>query len=373
VIGTRGSAEVREKTVPIGNQPVNLPRSDHQILDLDPVAGSYHQWLGLCSQGSIVSIDTRNSTVRAVAQVAPIPEPGHDPWCDHALFHRLHASHDGEYIAVVNDYGQRGIVAEVATGRVTMELNGGDHFPDTVPFSLCFTSYEGQPVLIHRTDWNRLDLSNPATGRLLSDRNPTSYEREEQRPPHYLEYFHGRLYASTDGKWILDDGWIWHPIGVPAVWSLERWLGGNVWESEEDGPSRRELCVRNFWNEAACWLDGRRVVIAGLGDDEGRIVPGARVFELSGDTWRESGAFGGPSGCFFSDGSRLFSSDQAGLSIWDIEHGVRVGHVPGFAPQRMHPSSHEFIEISEEHLRIWQPAALPAPIPVNPIGKIRLA
>jgi hypothetical protein len=39
----------------------------------------------------------------------------------------------------------------------------------------------------------------------------------------------------------------------------------------------------------------------------------------------------------------------------------------------MHPSSHEFIEISEEHLRIWQPAALPAPIPVNPIGKIRLA
>jgi hypothetical protein len=92
-------------------------------------------------------------------------------------------------------------------------------------------------VTIHRTSWNRLDLSDPATGAPLSDRGPTSYRQGEPRPDYYLDYFHGRLHVSPGAKHIADDGWVWHPVGLVTVWDLEAWLG-SAWESE-DGPTKR--------------------------------------------------------------------------------------------------------------------------------------
>src|SRR5258708_20088087 len=101
---------------------------------------------------------------------------------------------------------------------------------------------------IHGSGWNRLDGSDSATGELVSDRNPTSYRRGEDRPAHYLDYFHGRLVLSPDGRRIVDDGWVWHPFGIPDVWDIQAWLDNNVWESE-DGPSKLSLASRAYyWN-----------------------------------------------------------------------------------------------------------------------------
>lgn len=36
-------------------------------------------------------------------------------------------------------------------GRVTMELDCGDHYPSTVPFSFVFASHHGRDVVVHRT------------------------------------------------------------------------------------------------------------------------------------------------------------------------------------------------------------------------------
>ena len=206
-------------------------------------------------------------------------EPDHEPWCDKMLRPRIHIAHDGSYAAIANDYGRFGVVFEVATGRVTMQLDGGSNDNETVPFSIAFVSHQGKLRLIHRSDWNRLDISDPATGECLTNR-VTSHKQGEAEPSHYLDYFHGRLHVSPDGRWILDDGWIWHPIGVPVIWNVEAWFR-NIWESD-DGPTRRELCGRDYhWDCPMRWIDNTTVAISGLGEGFGVDVrPGVRFFRV---------------------------------------------------------------------------------------------
>ena len=153
---------------------------------------------------------------------------------------------------MVNDFGHHGQVLDLHTGSVTATLHGGDYRPDTVPFSLAFTEHAGRTVVVHRTEWNRLDITEAATGRLLTGRTLDA-GKPGHPPEHYLDYFHGALYVSPDGRYVADDGWVWHPVGMPTVWDLRRWLDGSVWESEE-GPSRQRLCLRAYhWNSPMCW------------------------------------------------------------------------------------------------------------------------
>ena len=325
------------------------------IVSVAPIAGLPHKWAALDSGGSILIVDSASRTTIPQAQIELIREPDHEPWCDHALHPHIHVSPSGKYAAVVNDYGKRGLVAELATKRTTIAIHGGDYCSETVPFSLCFVSVAGRDLLIHRADWNRLDVSDPETGLLLTGRGPTSYKSNEDRPLHYLDYFHGRLHPSPGFTSVLDDGWIWHPIGVPSVWSLERWLSENVWESE-DGPTRHELCGRNYyWDHPMTWIGNRRIALGGIGSDDNEITPGARIFELAaGGTWKEVFSFTGPDGPFFSNGSELFSADESGLSIWNPLSGMRIGHVADCRPQGMHPLSHEFLSYDGERLLIWK-------------------
>ena len=269
----------------------------------------------------------------------------------------MHASPCGNFAAIVNDYGHHGEVIDLRSGQVTLTLDGGDYYPETVPFSFAFAQVHGRVVAIHRTAWNRLDVSDPSTGNLLSNRSPTSYRTGEDRPLHYLDYFHGALHVSPNSVRILDDGWVWHPVGIPIAWSLEPWISENVWESE-DGPSRRFICSRlYYWDHAMTWLDDQRVAIGGLSEDDAYMVDGVRIFDItvpgepdpgcradrSGP--RELNAFAGPTGTFFSDGHLLFSSDPHGLSRWDLSHGSRTGFLSGFSPTHHHRMAGELVQI----------------------------
>ena len=194
---------------------------------------------------------------------------------------------------------------------------------------------------------------------LLSERGPTSYQSSEQRPDHYLDYFHGALHVSPSGKRIIDDGWIWMPVGVPQSWSLDRWLSENVWESE-DGPSKIDVCYRHYyWDCSIVWLDDTRVVIAGIGDDDADMVDGARIFDVTASSgepsfdneWAlEINAFVGPAGKFFTDGKSLFSSNEEGLSRWSVEDGARTGQLQDFVPTHHHRGAGEFVRLSAEGL-----------------------
>jgi hypothetical protein len=216
LVGVEGVPAILERPIGITSdlRHTSIPEQFGDLLDFAPLEKSSGSvWLGLTSTGKLIQIDSSAGAVSQLTEVTVPLEDDHKPWCGHELRHRLHVSSDGTYIAIVDDYGRQGLVLETSSGRVTMELDGGKYHPETVPFSVSFVDFGGRPLLVHRTAWNRLDVSDPAHGLLLTQRTPTSFERGETRPEHYLDYFHEALYVSPDGGHLLDDGWIWHPMG----------------------------------------------------------------------------------------------------------------------------------------------------------------
>ena len=262
---------------------------------------------------------------------------------------RLIVSPNEQFCAIVNDYGRYGILVDLQKRQIVISLDRGDYHPETTPFPAAFALHQGKCVLIHGTDWNRVDVSDPASGQLLTERPSPPCQQNEELPEHYLDYFHGRLHLSPNGEWIIDDGWLWHPVGIPSIWSLQEWLIKNVWEAE-DGPSRKELCWRTYhWDVAMAFIDNNRVAISGLGDDDEEMQPGARVFDVQAG--EEIHAFAGPSGLFFSDGEHLLSSEPDGLHFWDVHQGVCIQRLEDFRPQFQIPSA--LVQIEDDLLSYW--------------------
>jgi hypothetical protein len=369
LVGVRGAPGILEHAKPFDGilSSSELPTAFGTIVDIAPVDGIERSlWLILGGDGRLVRFDAETSDSTVVASSTLSRERGHEPFAGHALTPRLHVSSRGEFAAVVNDYGRYGQLVDLASGRVTLALDGGDYHPETVPFSFAFAEVQGRPLAIHRTAWNRLDASNPATGELVTERGPTRYERGGERSPHYLDYFHGALRVDPTGSHVLDDGWVWHPCGRPTTWNLQRWIVENPWESE-DGASKLDICARDYyWDRAAVWIDATRVAVCGIGDDEEAMVDGVRVFDISwsgnpGPAWRqdwrvahEVAAIPGPAGVFFSDGVQLFSSDATGLSRWDLATGARTGRIPAFQPTRHHRGAGELVQMVDNNLVRWR-------------------
>jgi hypothetical protein len=122
----------------------------------------------------------------------------------------LHIFPEGDF-AVANTRGIGGLVLDLQTGKPTMRLQRDGYHRDMTPFPVAFFIHHGKTLLVHSTAWNRLDISDPVTGELLTVRGPTSYQRGETRPARYLDYFPGHLLISPNQEWIADDGWVWHP------------------------------------------------------------------------------------------------------------------------------------------------------------------
>jgi hypothetical protein len=210
----RGTPGIVERPEPFNATIVEV-RLPVPIIDIAPIAAEPDSvWLLLTENGRIGRFHADRGTWQILAHTTVPDEPDHKPWMNHRLRRRLHASANGQYAAVVNDFGRHGQVLDLATGGVTLTLDGGDYHAETVPLSAAFAEHAAQTMVIHRTAWNRLDVSEAATGQLVTPRQPTAYGNDEPRPEHYLDYFHGRLFLSPGGGRIADDGWVWSPVGM---------------------------------------------------------------------------------------------------------------------------------------------------------------
>jgi hypothetical protein len=341
-----------------------LPKEIGTVVDIAPINQERRSvWLMLAESGAIIRWDADTGDRLHLVSVDVPAEPDQQSQVWSAPRRRLHVSGNGNFVAVVNDYGRYGQVMDLRSGKVTLTLDGGQYHPETVPLSFAFAEAPGRVIAIHRTAWNRLDVSDPATGELLTDRDPTSLRHGNK---HYLDYFHGALYVSPGGAHIVDDGWVWHPSGIPSAWSINRWLSENVWESE-DGPTKMYLCQRAYyWNEAITWIDEKCVAVGGVGDDDILMIDGVRIFDITSPpdldashstgtgSARELKAFAGPTGAFFSDGTWLFSSDKTGLSRWDLADGARTGQIPNFQPTRRHRGANELIQLIDGAIVRWK-------------------
>lgn len=252
----------------------------------------------------------------------------------------LHAARDGSAVAMVRDYGRYGVLADASDGSTIRPLDRGDYHADVTRFPCAFARHAGRAVLLAGTDWNRVDAFDAATGTLLTERGPTSYAKDEPRPEHYLDYFHGALHVSPGGTDVVSDGWAWHPVGMPLQWSVAAWLDGDTWQAEE----AEALLHRGYlWDVPTCWLDDERLVVWGVGGDDDAVLPGATVL---GDTMT---SFAGvPRRTFWSDGSWLFVNGDTGLTVWDPVDGVRLAELVGFTPLAYNAFLDEFV-VSESY------------------------
>jgi hypothetical protein len=312
------------------------------------VGGS--QWIALTEQGALGRLDLEQGTFHEVARlpegVVDLTEPV-----------ELHRAPRGRFAAVVNTLGSQGVVVDLSGQRPPWVLDREDDSYEVSRFPLAFFLHHDRVLLLHATAWNRLDVTDPTTGQLLTPRGPTSYSAGEEQPAHYLDYFHCGLTVSPSGKRVVDSGWVWQPAGVLIAWSLERWLEQNVWESE-DGPSRVELgWCENLWDVPLCWLDDMTVAIWGYGQDDRQVLPAVRLCDATTGlerTWfpgpetigpRTSGVLPDSRGWMEFDGHLFAFSEQHGASVWDVATGERLLQEAGFFPSRYHRRARQFITL----------------------------
>jgi len=342
----------------------SLPWPGPAIVDACFVQSSTGQLLALTEDGALFGVDLA-SGARTRRCSLELPDLARGDVHEHFGVHRyrLHASADGEYAAIVVDYGIEGVTVRCATGQVTMRLNGGSYHNETVPFSACFVRHNGRNALIHRTAWNRLEASDPATGKLLTERHIAPYERGK-RPEHYLDYFHGRLVPSPNGARLFDDGWVWQPAAVPCAWSITDWLGTNPYESE-DGASLVRITTRDDWNMPSCWLDDRHIALWGLADwnddefEETGQAPGVRISSVTEGHDPPARKIPmdtkDPVRNLFSDGQRLFVATKTGTSVWDIATGTPCAHFDGFTAHLHDRASGRLVSLAPDAIGVLTP------------------
>ncbi len=172
------SGEVTVQECPVSHLPpvrfIELPGTP--VLTMTALPD--RRWL-LYSASHELAVFDPDTGVRKTLMSVSLPEETDEAWCNRHLTPRLHCDPSGHFAALVHDYGRYGIVVDLLGKRITMTLDGGDYHPETVPFSLSFIIHNERPVIIHRTAWNRLDASDPETGRLLTARGPTDDQSGE--------------------------------------------------------------------------------------------------------------------------------------------------------------------------------------------------
>jgi hypothetical protein len=335
----RFAHKVRPTPAPSGVRYQPLDSSDTQ------------RYVALTAQGELYKVDLDAQTAERIFYSADLHFENGD----------LRVSADGQFAAVFEPRGQFGYVVDLAKGRVTIRLDRGTYFVQHCAYSVAFFEQRGRTLLVHPTDWNRLDVSDPATGELLTPRESPRWA--EDRPPHYLDDFHCGLAVSQDGQWVVDNGWVWSPIGVMRSWSLWRWLEENVWESE-DGPSVRELCVRDAWDAPLCWLDNRRVAVWGYGSDESALIDAVRIFDVT--TGREEGWFPiAERGELIYD-EWLMSLGENGVDVFGPNTGERLLNVPQLRPHCYHPGARTFLYTQSEKTMVTRLAGHPTPPWLSP-------
>ncbi len=337
-----------------------------RILDIQPVdLLPQSVWVALTESGNLIKIDL---DARSVTPLTPLPPSGLNledttpssfPVTSQKV--ALHLSPDGHTAAVVNTRGQYGVVVDLNTGQMTMPLERDDYHIAHSTFPVAFFELDGRLLLIHGTAWNRLDVSDPKTGELLTERTLPTYQRGNPLPGHYLDYFHCGLTVSSNHEWVADNGWVWSPVGVVSTWNLRRWVQDNVWESE-DGASKKTLCWRAYyWDGPLCWINDQTLAVWGYGRDDEWLIPAVRIFDVeSGKELRWfPGSVGGTkvssSGTITMrwavGGSLMFAdylfsfAEGYGTSVCDVVTGERLLLDPSFCPMRYHRGTKQFLTL----------------------------
>ncbi len=330
-----------------------------QCIDIQPNPKADKEWFVLLATGEIATLHSETKEITILCRI-DISEYSDLSQNDTMLC----VSAKQDYAAVFGASKQYGVVFDFKTGRTTYKLDRGAYHINQTDFPICFFEVDGKSILVASTRWNRVDMIDPGTGTILSEREVADHKKGEPRPPHYLDYFHGRLSVSPKQDYIVDDGWVWSPAGLVRTWSLTDWLK-NRWESE-DGESFQKLAQRHhLWEMPSCWIDDYTILVWGWGDTDDSIIPAARAFDVR--SARELYWFPGPEvrpesegkpkkipPSFFFDHYLFSVSTKCGVQVWNPKTGEQLCNDPSISPIQYHPLSKEFLSKTSDGFLLSQ-------------------
>jgi hypothetical protein len=325
------------------------------FVDVRPVLGQPSCWHALSSTGKIVQFSSRDASILASTV---LQDPGFAITAQTALC----VSPDGDCAVVSEVSGSNAALVDLRTGKTIRKLSRGDYCVKHSHYPVAFFRDEGKTYLIAGSDWNRLDIYDPTSGAVLSERIAPEYVSGQTRPTRCLDFFHGGLSISPDHRFVVDNGWGWHPVGILRSWSPHAWLH-NEWESE-DGPTSVNLSWReNYLNGPFCWIDNVTLVVSGWGRGEGWLDQAVMRIDVRNGTagkW-----FPGPrvrvpvirwapelAQSLFFDRYLFAVGDEEGTTVWDIDTGECLLTAPEVKPWRYHPDSKEFLEVRPRGFRL---------------------
>ncbi len=173
------------------------------------------------------------------------------------------------YVCVSERYGLNAVVVNMQNGTIK-DFTREDYHADVSSYSIGFLELNGEPLLIHQTKWNRLDITNLHTGKLLTDREiyciqiSKGYIDKEGKPvspkydeKNYLDYFHSLIHVSPDYKNFILNGWVWHPVGVILCSDTEKFF-----TSYEPGSVGIDYAKDYNWDRPCTFIDNNTFVIA---------------------------------------------------------------------------------------------------------------
>jgi hypothetical protein len=108
----------------------------------------------------------------------------------------LHRGGDAQWLALT----AKGCLLKINKGSNFVELSKAgllllqvtlkrdDYYIEHCIYPLAFFENDARPLLLHGTQWNRLDATDPATGELLTKREFAA-DSENESAPHALDYF----------------------------------------------------------------------------------------------------------------------------------------------------------------------------------------
>ena len=278
--GICGRPEIRqrESSLRFVHDEVSLPGSGiSDWLDVQPNLNSDAGWIVLLKTGELASFTPRSGEVRVLWQIA---DPGFELDAETGLC----LSPASDFAATFQTSGRIGCVIDLRSGEVTTRLDRGECRPENSHFPIAFFEADGRSLLVSPTEWYRLDIIDPASGSVLTEREADSFYSGDRS---WRDYFHGQLVVSPDGRWIADSGWIWSPWGMTRSWSLTDWLEQNPWESESR-TSRKLIADRAYyWDGPLCWINNATAAWWGWGADDEWLVPATCLVDVrSGELLR---------------------------------------------------------------------------------------
>lgn len=160
-------------------------------------------------------------------------------------------SQNGEYALIYKRLGTKGLL--LRKGEILREINRTYYCAERYEFPAAFITVGKETYLVHcPIDYCQLDFENVETGEIVSN--------IQGRKP--SDIFHSRLSISSDNKYLMVCGWVWHPVDTVELYDIAACL-------ENPLLLDKSFLYPNFGTEinSASFIDNDRILIASTDEE----------------------------------------------------------------------------------------------------------